>query len=239
MAHSFVITSKSVNDILLGQRHQEQMSMSTNSPSKEIQISRLFSTPLASYRLKDAEVLNRGLSQIILEMERQMPSTGRSNFGGWRSADNLLDWKGDEIEPFAAELRHAVGQLIGATSGEKDYQGRLTINAWANLLRRGNYNSLHNHPESVWSGVYYVDIGTPDSSNPLSGILEFMDPRPFVEMVATPGRPFGRPVRIQAENGLMVLFPSWLYHQVHLYTGDRARIAIAFNVSTQEASTVS
>ncbi len=68
---------------------------------------------------------------------------------------------------------------------------------------------------------------------PLSGLLEFLDPRPLVEMVLAPGHPFGRPLRIQPEAGLMVVFPSWLYHLVHPYTGDGARISIAFNAPIQ------
>ena len=122
--------------------------------------------------------------------------------------------------------------MLAETSGNDGFDGYLKVNAWANLLRKGNYNSIHNHPESAWSGVYYVDAGSTDENNPLSGVLELLDPRPFVEMVSIPGTPFGRPVRINAENGLMVLFPSWLYHHVHAYTGGNDRIAIAFNVAT-------
>jgi uncharacterized protein (TIGR02466 family) len=156
--------------------------------------------------------------------------------GGWRSEPNLLEWKGEEINGLVTEIQAAIEQVIAATSGDQGFRGYLKLNAWANVLRRGNYNTIHNHPESTWSGVYYVDVGTTATENPLSGVLELMDPRPFVEMVATPGQPFGRPVRIQPENGLMVLFPSWLYHQVHVYSGEGVRIAIAFNVPTQPVS---
>jgi uncharacterized protein (TIGR02466 family) len=196
----------------------------------------MFSTPIITYRVKDPAALNKGLKQSILATERGYSSTRRSNIGGWRSDHDLLEWPGTEIKLFDAEIQKAIGEVIASTTGEQGFNGYLKVNAWANLLRRGNYNTIHNHPESAWSGVYYVDAGTLDPSNPLSGVLELLDPRPFVEMVAVPGAPFGRPVRIDAENGLMVLFPSWLYHHVHAYTGTNDRIAIAFNVSAMPAT---
>jgi uncharacterized protein (TIGR02466 family) len=193
----------------------------------------MFMTPIITYRIKTPDLLNAGLKQCILRAEQLTPSTRRSNIGGWRSETNFLEWPDAAIKQFDIEIQKAISETITATSGENTFQGYLKINAWVNLLRKGHYNSVHNHPESAWSGVYYVDAGTSDTTNPLSGVLELLDPRPFVEMVAIPGTPFGRPVRIDAENGLMVIFPSWLYHHVHAYSGMTDRIAIAFNVSMQ------
>jgi uncharacterized protein (TIGR02466 family) len=197
----------------------------------DIRVSRMFSTPIVTYRAADAALLNPGLKQAILGAEQAQPSTGRSNRGGWRSEPTLLNWPGPEVEALSRHIGEALRQVVSATAEGQAFEGLVKLNAWANLLRRGNYNALHNHPESCWSGVYYVDAGTAMSAESLSGVLEFLDPRPFVEMVFTPGAPFGRPVRIQPEAGLMVLFPSWLYHQVHPYAGDEARIAIAFNAA--------
>ena len=200
-----------------------------------IRMSRLFTTPIATHRVADAEVLNQSLRDIILAAEAGTPTTGRSNIGGWRSEHNLLERPEAAMATLRDEIRDAIDQVIQATAGANGFNGQFAINGWANILRRGNYNTLHNHPESAWSGVYYVDIGTQSAEHPLSGLLEFMDPRPFVEMVSTPGMPFGLPVRIQPEAGLMVIFPSWLYHHVHAYVGDGARIAVAFNIPTQAA----
>jgi len=202
-----------------------------SSQKPDIRISRMFTTPIITYRVSDSAALNAGLKPAILAAEKGYASTRRSNIGGWRSEHNLLEWQGDEIKLLESEIQNAIKQVLAETTGKDGFDGYLKINAWANLLRKGHYNSVHNHPESAWSGVYYVDAGTIDASNPLSGVLELLDPRPFVEMVTVPGSPFGRPVRIDAENGLMVLFPSWLYHHVHAYTGEGDRIAIAFNVA--------
>ena len=87
----------------------------------------------------------------------------------------------------------------------------------------------------AWSGVYYVDAGGEAPGQPLSGVLELCNPRPFTEMVPTPGSPFGQRVIFRAEAGTMILFPSWLYHFVNPFSGDGERISIAFNVQWQVA----
>ena len=66
---------------------------------------------------------------------------------------------------------------------------------------------------------------------PLSGVLEFLDPRAGVEAVTAPGDPYGEPVRVRPEAGLLVIFPSWLYHWVHPYAGQTPRIAVSFNAT--------
>ena len=77
--------------------------------------------------------------------------------------------------------------------------------------------------------MYYVDPGTGNPDQPLGGVLEFLDPRAGVEAITAPGDPYGDPFRVRPQAGLLVLFPSWLYHWVHPYAGQTPRIAISFN----------
>jgi hypothetical protein len=60
-------------------------------------------------------------------------------------------------------------------------------------------------------------------------VLEVQDPRGCVDMAGMPGNPFGRTIAITPASGLMVVFPSWLYHWVNPYHGAGERISIAFN----------
>jgi Putative 2OG-Fe(II) oxygenase len=50
-------------------------------------------------------------------------------------------------------------------------------------------------------------------------------------MVATPGEPFGQKLVIKPEPGMIVIFPSWMYHFVNPFHGDGERISVAFNVA--------
>jgi hypothetical protein len=121
--------------------------------------------------------------------------------------------------------------MIDSTAGPNAFHGRLALSGWTAICRAGAYHAPHSHPDSAWSGVYYVDPGTDNPGQPLSGVLEFLDPRSGVEAVTAPGDPYGEPFRIRPEAGLLVIFPSWLYHWVHPYTGRTPRITVSFNAT--------
>src|SRR4029453_3232072 len=130
-----------------------------------------------------------------------------------------------------SSITWAVRQMVDATAGPGAFKGILSASAWATICRAGAYHAAHSHPDSAWSGVYYVDAGTGNPDRPLSGVLEFLDPRAGVEGVSAPGDPDGEPVPVRPEAGLLMVFPSWLYHWVHPYAGQTPRIAVSFNVA--------
>jgi uncharacterized protein (TIGR02466 family) len=110
----------------------------------------------------------------------------------------------------------------------------VTAEAWANVVRAGNYAKPHVHPNSNVSGVYYVDVGDAANDDQHSGVIEFIDPRQRPGMFETEGTvPFDG-YRIAPTTGALLLFPSWLYHYVHPYRGTRPRVSVAFNVTIQK-----
>ncbi len=60
-----------------------------------------------------------------------------------------------------------------------------------------------------------------------AGQLELLDPRGPIAMVRSPGQV--DLFTVQPKAGMIVLFPSWLYHCVNSFTLDAVRISIAFN----------
>jgi uncharacterized protein (TIGR02466 family) len=207
----------------------------------EKQVAYIFPTPIGQYRIPDAEATNRELKRLILEREKRETSQVYSNAGGWHSRQDMLDWPDPAIGILRGWILEAVNHIVAAmiemartTTGRTASPGRLQVKGWANVSRSGDYHRIHNHPGSCWSGVYYVEAGTDAPGYPLSGLLELLDPRPFTEMVSTPGEPFGQKAIIKPEAGMMVLFPSWLYHFVNPYFGEGERISVSFNVSAVE-----
>ena len=73
----------------------------------------------------------------------------------------------------------------------------------------------------------------------LGGALEFLDPRgagpvmyaPHLGFAMKGGLSGGANEVLQPKAGRMVLFPSWLLHQVRHYRGTAERISIAFNLN--------
>jgi uncharacterized protein (TIGR02466 family) len=201
----------------------------------ELDITPTFPTLIGRVQLPDAETMNQGLHTLILNEETQYPSLGRSNIGGWHSRPDFLHRSDDNVDALASWIIWALRGMISAT-GQNAFKGALDMTAWATVCRAGAYHAPHSHPDSAWSGVYYVDGGSENHDQPLSGMLEFLDPRGGAEAVSAPGDPYGEPFRVRPQAGLLVLFPSWLYHWVHPYTGETPRIAVSFNATIKAHS---
>jgi uncharacterized protein (TIGR02466 family) len=99
---------------------------------------------------------------------------------------------------------------------------------WVNLLKAGGHHASHLHPHSILSGTLYVDV--PDGS----GNIRFEDPRSGLMMAAPPRRadapetlqPFAS---IAPHAGLVLLWESWLRHEVLPGTARADRLSISFN----------
>jgi uncharacterized protein (TIGR02466 family) len=99
---------------------------------------------------------------------------------------------------------------------------------WVNIMPHHVVHGLHLHPLATISGTYYVQ--TPRGSPG----LKFEDPRLDRFMAAPPRRadapPESRPwIILPAEAGNVVLFESWLRHEVPPNQTKRQRISISFN----------
>ncbi len=99
---------------------------------------------------------------------------------------------------------------------------------WLNIMPRGTSHSFHLHPQSVVSGTYYVKVprGAPG--------LKFEDPR-LAFMMAAPGRaadaePEHRShIEYPVAAGQVILFESWLRHEVAANPVGAERISVSFN----------
>lgn len=99
---------------------------------------------------------------------------------------------------------------------------------WVNFMGRGASHTRHLHPQAVVSGTYYVK--TPRGA---AG-LKFEDPR-LASLMAAPARRSNAPeplrahVEIPAVAGQLVLFESWLRHEVPASTIAQERVSLSFN----------
>ena len=92
---------------------------------------------------------------------------------------------------------------------------------WVNVLKSGGHHSAHIHPHSVISGSFYVEV--PDGS----GAIRFEDPR-LPMMMAAPPRDEAF-VTIAPRPGLLLMWESWLRHEVLPGTGKGERLSVSFN----------
>lgn len=192
-----------------------------------------FPTLILERRLPDVTELNQRLAAAILEREQAGGGIARSNVGGWHSAPDFLRWPGPEpaelfrfvavaVKDYAAVERHVDPATLDLT---------VSAEAWANVARAGSYTKPHVHPNANLSGVYYVDAGNSVAGDEQSGVIEFLDPRGRPNMFASEGTLQFDAYRVVPRSGTLLLFPAWLYHYVHPYSGSEPRICIAFNIA--------
>jgi uncharacterized protein (TIGR02466 family) len=92
---------------------------------------------------------------------------------------------------------------------------------WVNLLKSGGQHSGHIHPHSIISGTLYIEVP------PGSGAIRFEDPR-LPLMMAAPRRP-DTFVTVEPKPGLLLMWESWLRHEVLPGTSKAERLSISFN----------
>lgn len=149
----------------------------------------------------------------------------RRNYPGGYTSYGSLDQL-HRMSSTLVALRERIDRHVKryATALEWDLRGRKLemSDCWANVMRRGCAHSLHLHPQSVISGTYYVK--TPRG---VSG-LRFEDPR-LSRFMAAPQRRRGSHVVYPARAGHVILFESWLRHEVPASAVPEERISLSFN----------
>lgn len=99
---------------------------------------------------------------------------------------------------------------------------------WVNLIKGAGHHGAHIHPHSIISGTLYVEVP------PGSGSIRFEDPR-LPLMMAAPTRREDAPeelrtfVTVEPRPGLLLLWESWLRHEVLPGAGRNERLSISFN----------
>ena len=184
-----------------------------------------FPTPVYVQEIPNPNELNFHLEKNILQWQKEDPKgVSKTNVNGWHSKTDMN--KKHEYDPLSKELFAMQEEIF-----EKEYltQKPALGNMWANINYPGCFNRPHIHPNSLFSGVYFIK--TPQKS----GNLMLYDPRPGVQMTM-PNRKegklspeFWREVHYEPKAGRCIMFPSWLWHEVKPNKSNDTRISVSFN----------
>ena len=196
-------------------------------------IRQVFATLIEKSALDDAQLIEelehscRTLAEDDMAGRRWSRKHGYPGYTSYASLNDL-----PRRDPAFAALKHRLDRHVArfAETCAFDLGGRkLKLDSlWVNVLRGGGAHSGHIHPHSVVSGTVYVAM--PEGA----GGLKFEDPR-LTQMMAAPPRTDDAPdelrsfVNIRPEAGTLLLWESWLRHEVERGTGKTERISISFN----------
>lgn len=151
-------------------------------------------------------------------------------YGGYTSYASLDDLP--VRDPAFADLKRALDRHVArfAEACAFDLGGRrLKLDSlWVNVLTGGGGHSGHIHPHSVVSGTIYITVP------PGAAGLRLEDPR-LAMMMAAPTRAPDAPEHLQSfltltpVSGTILLWESWLRHEVPAGAGRGKRISVSFN----------
>ena len=207
-----------------------------------VKLSPLFSVPFGEARLAPCESLNRDLEALFLAREddehRNPTPSHIPQQELFESRFNLFHWN----EPCVRELRQfmldAVARtVLDATALRPEDLARLKFqnHTWFHVTRYAGSFISHNHPMASWSAVYCVRAGESVGGQPDSGVLRLFDPRQGANAFRDPANAqlkpaFAlRPMELRLVEGQLIVFPSYLYHEVSPFYGRDLRITVATN----------
>jgi uncharacterized protein (TIGR02466 family) len=150
----------------------------------------------------------------------------KTNEGGWHSQDEL---HGDSrFSTLKSEIINLSQEVMNHLAVEDHLIPEIS-GMWAVVNGPGSSNKLHTHPFNYISGVFYLQV-PPDS-----GPLVFWDPRPQNEVLLPPKKPeesihISNRVSWAPKPNDLILFPSWLSHEVEKNNSTQERIVLSFNL---------
>lgn len=194
-------------------------------------------------RVYRAELSGAGSRRLVTDLEAACCSIAADDaagqawceekgYPGYTSYGSLSDLP--ERFPEFADLARLLDAHAAAFAAELEFDlcGRkLRLDSlWINVLPEGGYHTAHIHPHSVLSGTFYVAVPKGASA------LKLEDPRLGMMMAAPPKRAKARRenqsfVEIAPRAGTLLLWESWLRHEVPANRSREDRISVSFNYS--------
>jgi uncharacterized protein (TIGR02466 family) len=183
----------------------------------------LFATQLYEARM-GADALLAALAHSIRTLARD-DEAGRGwssahRYAGYTSYASLNDLP--RRDPAFADFAKLLKRNATRFARELSWEAKPKLDSlWVNLLKSGGQHSGHIHPNSILSGTFYVEV--PKGS----GAIRFEDPR-LPLMMAAPARAETF-VTVEPRAGALLMWESWLRHEVLAGAGRGERLSISFN----------
>ncbi len=207
-----------------------------------VKLQPLFAVPFGEARLADCGRLNRELEALFLaratdEYRNPTPSHIPQD-ETFESRFNLFRWPEACVQELRNFVLPAIGQMVIETTNLRAAgvaRLKLHNHTWFHISRYAGSFIAHNHPMASWSAVYCVRAGEANPKHPGSGVLRFLDTRQGAAAYSDPANlPLHteyalKPLELRLTEGQLVIFPSYVFHEVAPFYGSDTRITVASN----------
>ena len=186
-----------------------------------------FSTPVWTSKINNHFEVNKKIFKYIKNLEENdLIGIQKSNLKGWHSKDFDLNQK--EIKEYVNAIGPNLNEALIDMGWDLINQQVKITSMWSIINRSDATNVPHIHSNSFISAAYYVKA--PKNC----GDIVLQDPRKepvyFHPKVINPNKLNTNNVKITPEEGLLILFPSYIHHSVEANNSKEERVVISFNI---------
>ena len=215
---------ENANDIVA--RHQWQTFFFIRRWSEHTQLSASIIERL--YQLKEAEGTNIA-SQVAVK--------AKSTTGLFESNFDLFQDRHAGLQQLKSFVVETIQSVVSKLNHDEVPPANIDVaihDAWFHITNDGGFHDAHVHHDCSWCGIYYLqlgDAGQTTSSGAPNGANRFYSPFLTGGQYSDYGNRYlgGSYIDPPIEEGMLLLFPSFLVHSALPYSGDKDRIVIAFN----------
>lgn len=189
-----------------------------------IQVQNIFQIPVYSVYINTLNL--EELKNYCFKQQKQDSGRIISNRGGYQSND--VNLKNKILKPLIKEIEQHSLNFARPIVNEEPQK---ISNLWININSHNNTNIAHNHPDADISGVFYIntpkDCGNIVFKHPAFDLLSYYNTNQKVSNWTTYN---SSEWELEANEGIMYLFPSWLNHYVLPNNNKKEeRISMSFN----------
>jgi len=191
------------------------------------QILELFPTPVYVTQMPDT------LSSVIPFLDGQKPNSGsdEANYGERSANSYILN------EPECAEVKKYVLQHVKEFAEKTllyEHDSYELSQSWVSRKLPGQHHTMHTHPNSLISGVFYYGPSAPETSaikfHKMTGGFNVSYIQAKTKADKRSSKFAWNEFAVQYQPGMLVLFPSYLFHSVPVNTTQYVRSSLAFNI---------
>lgn len=180
------------------------------------------------YSLRDQQKAN---------VESGIAKSAKSGEGIFEGDFDLLEQQHDSIQALRAFITKSLQYAVADVNGREVKPDRIDVeyrDSWYHITNDGGFHDAHVHGGCSWCGIYYVQIG--DSGQKVgdgapNGANRFYSPHWSGGSHNDYGNKYLSSVYVDPpiQDGMLLLFPSFLKHSALPYRGEQDRIIVSFN----------